>query len=79
MKWKSLREYFIRNGYATKFKPEEYIMSPAVWNNIYKGALGEAVGKFWFAEILGINLEELDNPEIFEVFDFKNPRYTDIC
>lgn len=73
MKWKPLREYFIEKGYATEFKPNEYIMSPAVWNNIYKGALGEEAGKFWFSEILGIDLEELDNPEIFELFDFKIP------
>ncbi|MBD5159294.1 MAG: hypothetical protein HDT23_03505 [Ruminococcus sp.] len=73
MKWEALRKYFTRNGYATEFKPAEYIMSPAVWNNIYKGALGEAVGKFWFSEILDINLEELDNPEIFETFDFRIP------
>lgn len=73
MKWKPLREYFVGKGYATEFKSNEYIMSPAVWNNIYKGALGEEAGKFWFSEILGINLEELENPEIFELFDFKIP------
>ena len=33
--------YEIFGNYATKFKPEEYIMSPAVWNSIYTGALGE--------------------------------------
>lgn len=73
IKWDILKEYFIEKGYATEFKSNEYIMSPAVWNNIYKGALGEEVGKFWFSEVLGISLEELDNPEIFELFDFKIP------
>ncbi|MCM1506040.1 MAG: hypothetical protein NC177_02740 [Ruminococcus flavefaciens] len=73
MKWDILREYFIEKGYATSFKPNNYIMSPAVWNNIYKGALGEAVGQFWFSEVLNIELEELENPDIFELFDFKIP------
>ncbi|MDE5557839.1 MAG: hypothetical protein K2J32_09180, partial [Ruminococcus sp.] len=73
MKWEAFREYFIKKGYTTEFKSNEYIMSPAVWNNIYKGALGEEIGKFWFSEILEINLEELNNSEIFELFDFKIP------
>lgn len=73
MKWNVLERYFIEKGYATSFKPDNYIMSPAVWNNIYKGALGEAVGQFWFSKILHIDLEELDNPDIFELFDFKIP------
>ncbi|MDE6426226.1 MAG: hypothetical protein K2K89_08860, partial [Ruminococcus sp.] len=73
MKWELFKEYFIKKGYATEFRQNEYIMSPAVWNNIYKGTLGEEVGKFWFSEVLGITLEELNNPEIFELFDFKVP------
>lgn len=73
MKWNPLKEYFTKKGYATVFKPNEYIMSPAVWNNIYKGALGEAVGQFWFLKVLGVNLEKLKKTEIFEFFDFKIP------
>ena len=53
--------------------PDDYIMSPPLWNNIYKGALGEVVGKFWFEHILNISLEEIDDNETFELFDFKIP------
>ncbi|MDE7122421.1 MAG: hypothetical protein K2O42_09720 [Oscillospiraceae bacterium] len=71
MKWHVLCEYFISQGYATDFQPNDYILSPPLWNNIYKGALGEIVGSFWFQQILGIHLEELTNSDEFELFDFK--------
>lgn len=65
----NLREYFIKNSYATEFVPNEYIMCPVLFNNIYKGALGETVGKFIFENILGYKLHYLD-VDIFERFDF---------
>ncbi|MDE6708655.1 MAG: hypothetical protein K2K06_11555, partial [Oscillospiraceae bacterium] len=71
MKWQTLFKYFISQGYATDFQPNDYILSPPLWNNIYKGALGEIVGSFWFQQVLGIHLEELTCPEEFELFDFK--------
>lgn len=73
MRWQPLREYFISQGFATEFIPNDYIMSPPLWNNIYKGALGEVVGQFWFEHILGVHLEEITVPEQFELFDFKVP------
>ena len=73
MKWDMLKKYFCENEYATEFVPDDYIMSPPLWNNIYKGALGEVVGKFWFEHILNISLEEIDDNETFELFDFKIP------
>jgi len=73
MKWESLRSYFISQGYAVSFIPNDYIMSPPIWNNIYKGALGEVAGQFWFLNILNIELEEITDPEQFELFDFKIP------
>ena len=74
MLWQPLREFFISQGYATEFVPNDYIMSPPLWNNIYKGALGEIAGQFWFEQILGVQLEELTDPEQFELFDFKVPQ-----
>lgn len=71
MKWQALYEYFISQGYATAFQPNDYILSPPFWNNIYKGALGEISGSFWFQQVLGIQLEELTSPDEFELFDFK--------
>lgn len=73
MKWDILKKYFCKNNYATEFVPNDYIMSPPLWNNIYKGALGEVVGKFWFEHIFNISLEEIDDNETFELFDFKIP------
>lgn len=73
MQWDALRQYFLSQGYATCFAENDFIMSPPLWNNIYKGALGEAVGQFWFKEVLGIKLEELTDPDQFELFDFKVP------
>ena len=41
-----------------------------MFNNIYKGALGEAIGKYVFESILKIQLFEMDD-SYFEFFDFK--------
>jgi hypothetical protein len=64
-----LRDLFDKQGYAKDFAPNYYIMSPPLYQNIYKGALGEVIGKEIF-NYFGIPLEELDNDE-YELFDFK--------
>ena len=70
-----IKKYFISKGYATEFTKDEYIMSPALCNNIYKGALGEIVGRLLFYRFTGndLILEEIDDPDLFELFDFKVP------
>ena len=73
MRWDALKEYFISQGYATTFVPNDYIMSPPLWNNIYKGALGEVAGYFWFSNVLNIILDKITDPETFELFDYKVP------
>lgn len=73
MKWSALRQEFEANGFATGFEPNDYILSPPLWNNIYKGALGEVAGRFWFQHVLGITLEDIDDPAQFELFDYKVP------
>ena len=73
LKIHGVKDHFDSNGYATEFKPNDYLMTPALWNNIYKGALGEVVGKFIFDKYFGINLEEISDPTIFELFDYKVP------
>lgn len=73
-----LSELFNKQGYAKDFAPNEYIMSPPLYQNIYKGALGEAIGKEIF-NYFDIPLEELDKDE-YEMFDFKvkdHPIYVD--
>lgn len=67
----SIREFFERQGFATEFRPNRFIMSPALFNNIYKGALGEVVGRYIFETKILFRLEEINEPKIFELFDFK--------
>lgn len=64
-----LKELFLKKDYAVEFKENDYIMSPPFYQNIYKGALGEEIGKFFFG-LMGIQLEELDSKE-YEMFDYK--------
>lgn len=73
MSFPEIKRHFEENNWATDFKSNPYIMTPVFYNNIYKGALGEAVGKFLFSYICHIDLEEIDNLDLFEFFDFKVP------
>lgn len=66
----SIFNYFTKNGWATEFAKNDYIMSPPLWNNIYKGAIGEVVGKFLLEEYFGVFLQEISE-ENFELFDYK--------
>ena len=78
--FKGLKESIESWKFATSFAPEEFSMSPALFNNIYKGALGEVCGKFWFKSVLNYSLESIKDPTTFELFDyrFKNlPVYVD--
>ncbi len=64
-----LREYFESKGYATSFIPNEYILTPPMFNNIYKGALGEEVGKYILEKYLSVELKDMPD-ELFERFDY---------
>ena len=64
-----LKEFFVSNRYATTFKANEYLLTPPMFNNIYKGALGEVVGKYVFENYLSVELQELPE-EYFELFDY---------
>lgn len=68
-----VKELFIQNGWACSFKENDYLMTPALWNNIYKGALGEVVGKHIFSTVLNIDLEDIEDVDLFELFDYKVP------
>ena len=65
-----LKAYFEEKGYATEFTPSEYLLTPPMFNNIYKGALGEVAGKFILEKFLGFELQEVSE-DVFEFFDFK--------
>ena len=71
MMYTPLKEHFEKNGYCISFVPQKYIMSPPLFNNIYKGALGEVAGLFLFSHYNGYDLEQTNNPELFELFDYK--------
>ena len=68
--YEGLRNHFIKNGFAIHFGKENMILSPTLFNNIYKGALGEAAGKYILEKELNTNLKDILNPESFEFFDF---------
>ena len=71
LKYLGMRTYFEEKGYALKFQMNEYLMSPVLFHNIYKGALGEVAGKFILSRELGIELTTITEPEYFEFFDYK--------
>ena len=66
-----LREAFESRGWATNFVPNRYIMAPPLFNNIYRGALGEVVGALLFERFANVTLEEITDVTLFEKFDFK--------
>lgn len=61
---------FEKNKWATTFNSKQFILSPTLFNNIYKGTLGEQIGKFIFEKHFKIELEEL-SIEHYELFDYK--------
>lgn len=66
--------HWIKNGFSINWKinkSEKYygMISPIVFNNIYKGALGEEVVKALFIEN-SIPISNIEGPKIYEKFDF---------
>ena len=66
-----VEKLFEDNGWATSFEPNDYIMSPPLWNNIYKGALGEVVGKHLLETQFSVIVNEIEDPDLFELFDYE--------
>lgn len=69
-----IRKLFVAKGYALSFESNEFILLPSVYTNIYKGALGEAAGLAVFSACC-LRLDEIDDPEKFERFDFALREY----
>ena len=63
-----LATYFEKHQYALDFKNNDYILSPVAFQNIYKGALGEVIGKWMLKNYLEFPIEELP-AEHYEKFD----------
>ncbi|HEY9802151.1 MAG TPA: hypothetical protein V6D25_17450 [Leptolyngbyaceae cyanobacterium] len=70
MKIDKFYKLFTDSGWATTFPKSQLMLTPPMFNNIYKGALGEVCGKYIFENLLKIPLLEL-NVDEFERFDFK--------
>ena len=78
LNYPGLREEFIKHEYATCFEVNDYMLSPVLFQNIYKGRLGEFVGHFIIKQELGIDLDELE-PYEYERFDYKHGKvYIDL-
>lgn len=71
LRYPGMRAYFEAMGYALRFEINEYLLSPVLFHNIYKGALGEVAGKFILNKELGIELSPITEPDYFEFFDYK--------
>ena len=65
-----IKEFMNENSYPVEWDRGAYIISPIMFNNIYKGALGEEIGIYILEKYLKIDIEELDSSE-FELFDGK--------
>lgn len=65
----AVRQKFSELGYATAFEKNDCMILPVVYQNIYKGALGEVAGSA-ILESYGINLVDIDDLSKFEKFDF---------
>lgn len=69
------RELFENKGYATEFKSNKYVMSESLYQQVYKGALGEVIGKYIIDKTFKYKLEELEHNGQYEAFDFKIKNY----
>lgn len=84
LKIPGVKDYFIEQGYSVYFEAKKFILSESIFKSIYKGALGEVVGRFIIEkkmlEVLKLKFENLpiktyekfDNKIKNVYFDFKN-------
>lgn len=75
---KGIREMFQKRGYAEHFQTKKYIMSPALYTNIYKGALGEVCGRYIIENSTPLKLKEIQDGNQFEYFDYRIEDYPNV-
>ena len=75
---KGIRELFQKRGYAEYFQTKKYIMSPALYTNIYKGALGEVCGRYIIENSTSLKLKEIQDGNQFEYFDYRIEDYPNV-
>lgn len=69
-----VKEHWTKNNFNSNWKLKKGerfygVISPIVYNNIYKGAIGEEIAKALFAAN-GIDVEPITDPKSYEKFDF---------
>lgn len=69
MRIPKLKKYFVECGFAADFRRNDGVLLPVIFQNIYKGALGEVVGRFMLKS-WGLQLSEITDPLKYEKFDF---------
>ena len=75
---KGIRELFQKRRYAEHFQTKKYIMSPALYTNIYKGALGEVCGRYIIENSTSLKLKEIQDGNQFEYFDYRIEDYPNV-
>ena len=66
-----VEKLFDDNKYAKRFLKNNFVMSPSLFKQVYLGALGEVVGRCILEYGLGLEIEELNDPSFYELFDYK--------
>lgn len=69
-KRESMHEFFERCGYQTSWTKSDYIINPSQFSN-YLGVLGEVAGKFILEDLFDIDLEDINDVTLYELFDFQ--------
>jgi len=73
-----VKDYFIKNGYATEFVARDYMLSPVLFKNIYKGTIGEMAGVAIFENKLNLKLKRFMKKGYYEYFDYSLSNHDDI-
>ncbi len=66
-----VKNLFKRNKYAVKFNKAKYIMSPSLFQQVYLGALGEVVGKEIIDTQSDLELNDISDVSLYELFDYQ--------
>lgn len=69
--YEPIRQLWDAKGYAKCFCDANMLLTPVLFTNIYKGAIGELAGKIILEhELKDIRLKEIEDPAKFEKFDY---------
>lgn len=66
-----VKQLFEENGYAKIWRKNKCVMTPSLYNQVYKGALGEVVGRKIMETQLGWTIIDIEDYSKYEYFDYK--------